>query len=181
MSELLKGVNVNKINIISKLIDVDMNIIDSINLTNDIERYIFDIYLKRVIKTCPCCHSKNIIIKGNIVRDIVGSQYNNKPSTLSVHLKRLKCKDCNSTFNDDNPIAYLSTSFSRQAVIHILDDLKPYNSTYSSVAKKYGVSVLSIMNLFDIFVQIDSLFLEFCLWMNSTFQDIQSINMHVCL
>lgn len=155
MSKLVKGVNVDNINIISKLIDVDIDIIDSINLINEDNRYIFVINLKRIIKKCPYCHSENIIIKGNIIRDIVGSQYNNKPSTLSVHLKRLKCKKCNSTFNDDNPIAYLSTSFSRQAVIHILDDLKPYNSTYSSVAKKYGVSVLSIINLFDTFVQIE--------------------------
>ena len=154
LSKLMKGVNVDNINIISNLIDIDANIIDSISLVNEEKRYVFVIYIKRIITECPVCHSKNIIIKGNVIREVVGSQYNNKPSVYSVHLKRLKCKDCNSTFNDYNPIAYLSTSFSRQAIVHILDDLKPYNSTYSSVANKYGVSVLSIINLFDTFVQI---------------------------
>ncbi len=69
MSKLLKGVNVDNINIISKLIDIDAAFIDSINLINEDNRYIFIIYLKRIIIECPYCHSKHIIIKDNIVRD----------------------------------------------------------------------------------------------------------------
>ena len=181
MSKLVKGVIVDNINIILKLIDIDANLIDSINLINEENQYIFVIYLKRIISECPYCHSKHIIVKGNIVRDIVGSQYNNKPSILSVHLKRLKCKDCNSTFNDENPIAYLSTSFSKQAVIHILDDLKPYNSTYSSVAKKYGVSALSIINLFDTFVQIERKTLPRILLMDEFYFSRHSKYKYACM
>ena len=32
-------------------------------------------------------------------------------------------------------------------VINILNDLKPYNSTYSSVAKKYDVSVTTVIDI----------------------------------
>ena len=39
-------------------------------------------------------------------------------------------------------------------VINILKDLKPYTSTFSSVAKKYGVSVSTVVDIFDRHVQI---------------------------
>ena len=42
----------------------------------------------------------------------------------------------------------------RTAVITILKELKPYNSTYASVARRFGISVTQVINLFDKYIRV---------------------------
>ncbi len=42
----------------------------------------------------------------------------------------------------------------RTAVVTILKELKPYNSTYASVARRFGVSVTQVINLFDKYIRV---------------------------
>ena len=62
--------------------------------------------------------------------------------------------NCLSSFSDVNPTAYDDWSFTRTAVISILNKLKPYNATYASVARMFGVSSTRVMDIFDTFVRI---------------------------
>ena len=73
---------------------------------------------------------------------------------MITYVKRYKCLDCNFSFSDINPIAYDDWSFTRTAIISILNKLKPYNATYASIARMYGVSSTRIMDIFDTFVRI---------------------------
>ena len=41
-----------------------------------------------------------------------------------------------------------------KSIISILNKLKPYNATYASIARMYGVSSTRIMDIFDTFVRI---------------------------
>lgn len=73
---------------------------------------------------------------------------------MITYVKRYKCIDCNASFSDINPIAYDDWSFTRTAIISILNRLKPYNATYASVARMFGVSSTRIMEIFDTFVRV---------------------------
>ena len=79
---------------------------------------------------------------------------NDQPVKMITHLKRYKCLDCNSYFFDTNPIAYENWSFTKVAIISILNKLKPYNATYASIARIFGVSTTRIIDVFDAFVRI---------------------------
>ena len=73
---------------------------------------------------------------------------------MITYVKRYKCIDCNASFSDVNPIAYGDWSFTRTAIFSILNRLKPYNATYASIARMFGVSSTRIMEIFDTFVRI---------------------------
>jgi len=42
----------------------------------------------------------------------------------------------------------------RTAVITILKELKPYNATYASVARRFGISTTQVINLFDKYIRV---------------------------
>ena len=71
---------------------------------------------------------------------------NDKPVKMITYVKRYKCLDCDFSFSNINPIAYDDWSFTRTAIISILNKLKPYNAIYASIAR--------IMDIFDTFVRI---------------------------
>ena len=73
---------------------------------------------------------------------------------MITYVKRYKCIDCNASFSDVNPIAYGDWSFTRTAIFSILNRLKPYNATYASIARMFGVSSTRIIEIFDTFVRI---------------------------
>ena len=75
-------------------------------------------------------------------------------------------------------LSEIKKTISQNTAASILEDLKPYNSTFSSVARKYNVSVTSVINLFDGHVQIPpGTVSEIMCWMNSTSADIVKISM----
>lgn len=59
----------------------------------------------------------------------------NFDSTIFYRQRRYLCKDCESSFIKTNPFTGNRYFMTPAIIINILDDLKPYTSTYSSVAK----------------------------------------------
>lgn len=103
---------------------------------------------------CPHCGSIHFISKGTQKKRLVSTPINDQPVKIITHLKRYKCLDCTSYFSDSNPIAYENWSFTKVAIISILNKLKPYNATYASIARMFGVSTTRIIDVFDAFVRI---------------------------
>ena len=68
-----------------------------------------------------------------------------------IHFKRLCCRDCGSSFYDHVPLADETTKIARVTQLHILEDLKPFNSVFASVARKYdnngNINFLKMGNL----------------------------------
>lgn len=97
---------------------------------------------------CPNCGSTHFINKGNRKRSLVSVPVNDKPVKMITYVKRYKCFDCDTSFSDVNPISYEDRSFTRTAIISILNRLKPYNATYASIA------ILKRMNSFKLYMEI---------------------------
>ena len=137
-----------------KLFDIKDDVVETFTVDHKESNYEIDIRFKPSRSSCPTCGSTHFISKGNKKRSLVSVPVNDKPAKMITYVKRYKCIDCNASFSDVNPIAYDGWSFTRTAIISILNRLKPYNATYASVARMFGVSSTRIMEIFDTFVRI---------------------------
>lgn len=137
-----------------QLFDIKDDDVESFTVDNNQLNYEINIRFKPSRKCCPHCGSMHFINKGNKKRLLVSTPINDKPVRMMTYVKRYKCLDCDLSFSDINPIAYDDWSFTRTAIISILNKLKPYNATYASIARMYGVSSTRIMDIFDTFVRI---------------------------
>lgn len=137
-----------------QLFDIKDDDVESFTVDNNQLNYEINIRFKPSRKCCPHCGSMHFMNKGNKKRLLVSTPINDKPVRMMTYVKRYKCLDCDLSFSDINPIAYDDWSFTRTAIISILNKLKPYNATYASIARMYGVSSTRIMDIFDTFVRI---------------------------
>lgn len=137
-----------------KLFDIKDDVVNTFTVDNNDSNYEIIIRFKPSRSYCPNCGSTHFINKGNKKRFLVSTPVNDKPVKMITYVKRYKCCDCNTSFSDVNPIAYEDWSFTRTAIISILTRLKPYNATYASIARTFGVSSTRIMEIFDTFVRI---------------------------
>lgn len=137
-----------------KLLDLkeeDLESIDSITHFNNAD---FIITLKITPHVCPTCGCITTTVKDYKTRKIKHKILINYNTTIHYRQRRYKCNDCGRSFVESSPFTCSRHVMSPVTVINILKDLKPYNSTYSSVAKKYGVSVSTVIDIFDKHVQI---------------------------
>lgn len=137
-----------------KLFDIKDDVVETFTVDHKESNYEIDIRFKPSRFSCPTCGSTHFISKGNKKRSLVSVPVNDKPVKMITYVKRYKCIDCNASFSDVNPIAYGDWSFTRTAIFSILNRLKPYNATYASIARMFGVSSTRIMEIFDTFVRI---------------------------
>ena len=137
-----------------KLFDIKDDVVETFTVDHKESNYEIDIRFKPSRFSCPTCGSTHFISKGNKKRSLVSVPVNDKPVKMITYVKRYKCIDCNASFSDINPIAYGDWSFTRTAIFSILNRLKPYNATYASIARMFGVSSTRIMEIFDTFVRI---------------------------
>lgn len=139
---------------IIKLLDLkekDLDFIESITKTESSD---FIIILKRSIQVCPHCGSLTDRIKDYKIRKLNHKVLIHSHSFIFYKQRRYCCKDCGKSFVEYSPFTGTRHILTASTVINILNDLKPYTSTFSSVAKKYGVSVSTVVDIFDRHVQI---------------------------
>lgn len=137
-----------------KLFDIPDDAVEELLIDNKDSFYEISIWIKPSRTCCPRCNSIHFVRKGNRKRSLVSVPVNDRPARIVTHVKRYRCSDCQCSFEDINPAAYGDWSFTRTAVISVLDRLKPYNATYASVARSFGVSSTRIMEIFDTFVRV---------------------------
>lgn len=153
-ADILLERSIYMLDFIIKLLDLkdeDIHYIDSISSFNDAD---FFIQLKVKDHICPHCGSFTHSIKDYKMRKISHKVLINFHSTIYYRQRRYICKNCGHSFIEYNPFSSSRYFLSPATVINILDDLKPYNSTFSSVARKYNVSVGTVIDIFDKHVQI---------------------------
>lgn len=138
-----------------KLFDIDDDTVDSFTVDIKDSTYEICVRFKPSRVCCPTCGSIHFISKGYKRRSLVSSPINDMPVKIITYVKRYKCSDCLASFSDINPIAYDDWSLTRTAIISILNKLKPYNATYSSIARMFGISTTRVIDIFDTFVRIN--------------------------
>ena len=112
--------------------------------------HIIVLHLKKETNVkCPYCDSKNIISRGTKSREFIHANKNEQDIRIKLYYHVYKCGDCLSYFQQDNPFILQGRKSTHTNDVLILNELKDINATFTSIAKRYGVSTTYVQNLFD--------------------------------
>lgn len=127
-------------------------------------------------KLCPFCNSFNIIVKDYKLRVIKHPTLTNHNSLLYYRCRRYKCKDCSSTFNEDNPFSVHKHRVSNLLKIEVLSELKKPFHTYSSVAQRFFISNTQVIKIFDSCIHVPRINLPTIICMDEVHLPLVSYN-----
>lgn len=103
---------------------------------------------------CPNCDWDHPKIKGYTDKTIHYSFPGETNTKLIYHARRYKCPVCGRTYYEHSPFVFKNMRISIKTVLAVLKDLKSGTETFSSTAARYGLSVTSVISIFDKHVQI---------------------------
>ena len=128
---------------------------DQIEEIKSLEDFNLELTLKKKVHYCPKCDKETMYVKGYTKRKISHSFLLNRETTFFYNCRRYLCKHCRASFTESNPFTLKDqTKISSYSIINILNDLRPYNATFSDVARRYHISVSKVIDVFDSYVQI---------------------------
>ena len=122
--------------------------IDTVKRNNVLYCYIT---LKNQKDSCPICSSIPVI-HGYKIKTIKHSISNNNPCFIIYRARRFYCKTCKHTYYEKNPFALKNDKLSTYTIYAVLNDLKDHTVTFKNVAVKYNLSVTSVINIFDTYI-----------------------------
>lgn len=103
---------------------------------------------------CPVCGNKTRSIKGYTKKKILHAAITYKACYIVYRARRYICGNCKKTFNEHNPFSYKNMKVSALTVSNVLEDLKSPTETFTTVAKRYGLSPTTVTSVFDSHVSI---------------------------
>ena len=68
--------------------------------------------------------------------------------------RRFYCKTCKHTYYEKNPFSLKHDKISTYTIYGVLTDLKDHTVTFKNVAEKYNLSITSVQNIFDSYVDV---------------------------
>ena len=143
-------------NFITDMLNIELDMIEKIaSLKQSDGSIVIKIRLVRnKNEYCPLCQQK-VKIHGYYSKKLIHSTLANRKCTIIYEQRRYRCDLCEYTFHEKNPFANVNDNLTYETKINILNDLKYVNSTYTSVALRYNVSVTQVTRLFDKHVDIN--------------------------
>lgn len=128
----------------------------SISYNSIAKEDIAHIHIKQVNHPIPCpnCEYEKPKIKEYVEKHITHSALSDRPCQIIYQARRYVCPICGRTFYEKNPFVFNSQKISTLTVFNILEDLKNFNETFASVARRHNVSPTSAASIFDSHVDI---------------------------
>ena len=97
---------------------------------------------------CPHCGHTTTYIKDYRLQTVKDLTVAGKPLIVTVRKRRYICKECNSTFTENNPYIKRYCHFSQRFYLESIKETLTLQS-FTSIARRVGVSVSSIIRWFD--------------------------------
>lgn len=97
---------------------------------------------------CPNCGHKTTYIKDYRIQTVKDLTVAGTPLTVTIRKRRYVCKECGSTFTENNPYIKRYSHFPQRLYLEAIKESFSLQSL-SSIAKRLGVSVTSIIRWFD--------------------------------
>lgn len=116
------------------------------------EDNIFYLHLKlkkQIEYTCTNCGCICSKIHDYVKKKIKHGLFLNNELIIFYYARRIKCNDCGKSFFENNPFSHKFDSISHYTKFQVLDSLRDFHSTYTSVAKLYHLSKNQVINIFD--------------------------------
>ena len=99
--------------------------------------------------TCPHDSSHHVQSNGYYTRRIVISDRLFEDTTVYLKVPRYYCKDCHTSFSEDFHLAPAGKTISYETVMKVMDLLKSPHMTFKEAAELTGISVSSVVRIFD--------------------------------
>ncbi len=139
---------------ITKLLNLkESDLQELVSLEKSDESIEFKLKLKPKPIVCPLCGG-TVKIHGYYPRKLTHSTFANRKCTILYQQRRYRCEPCELTFHEPNPFINSSECLTYETKLNVLKDLKYPEATYTSVARRYNLSVTKVMHLFDTHVSI---------------------------
>ena len=97
---------------------------------------------------CPHCGHTTTYIKDYRLQTVKDLTVAGKPLIVTVRKRRYICKECNSTFTENNPYIKRYCHFPQRFYLESIKETLTLQS-FTSIARRVGVSVSSIIRWFD--------------------------------
>lgn len=123
--------------------------VDSAHYKNINGNALLDVKLTPHYEPCPDCGALEPWIKDYRIKRIRHSVLADRKCTLIYHARRYQCRECSHVYLEKNPFVFKKMRISAKTVMNVLEDLKDYNETFSSVAKRYDISPTTAASIFD--------------------------------
>ena len=108
--------------------------------------------------SCPLCGVVNdYVCTGSRSQILKYSSAVEDNISIKLYRRTFKCKSCGHNFKESNPFTEAKRSTSLHKDMKILEALKGLNLNYTSIAKRFNVSVTYVTNLFDKKVDLNRL------------------------
>lgn len=133
---------------ITDMLNIDENLIESIDSVDKSDSLDLIVRLKKQNTVCPLC-KKPVGINCYKKRVLKHSTLVGRKCNIVYMQRRYICTECEKTFAEHNPFTSESNNMTIETVINVLKDLKLTNETYSSVAKRFSLSVPQVIRIFD--------------------------------
>lgn len=133
-----------------ELENYNVNLEDSDELIDSNKNH--TIYLKLNKEHNPCCpYCNSHLVKTRGYKTVTLKYSTTHEDNIKIVLKRQVyiCESCHHYFKQANPFEQDKSQITLQKDMKILEALKDINSTYTSVAKRFGVSPTYVIKLFD--------------------------------
>ncbi len=142
---------------------------------------IFAIKLERNDIPCPNCGCSHPLVKGYFHKRITHSVLSDRRCILYYQARRYKCPVCGRTYYEHNPFVFSSMKISSKVVFNVLDQLKDFNETFSSVARRNFISPTSVCSIFDSHVQLSRKKLPAALCLDEVYAFRSPESKYVCV
>lgn len=103
---------------------------------------------------CPACGFGHPKVKNYIKKNITHSLLADRKCIIIYNARRFICPVCRKTYYEHNPFVFSSMKISTKVVINVLEQLKDFNETFSSVARRNHITPTTVCDIFDKHVQL---------------------------
>ena len=97
---------------------------------------------------CPHCGYTTTYIKDYRLQKVKDLSLVGKPLIVTIRKRRYICKNCNSTFSENNPYIKRYCHFPQRFYLEVIKETFDLQS-FSAIARRMGASVISIIRWFD--------------------------------
>lgn len=136
------------------LFNLDPKDVQSIRYESRDGSIFFYIVLSQKNDPCPYCGHIHPKIKNYVLKKIKHSALENKHCEIYYKARRYICPLCNHSYYEYNPFVFKKARISTLTVIQCLEELRSFNETFTSVARRNHISPTSVCSIFDQHVQI---------------------------
>ena len=118
---------------------------------------------------CPHCKCSTKRIHDYRRRTLTHAVINDVYTTIVFNQRRYQCTACNKVFPESNPFTYPNRRTSKYVILRVMKMLRNPRMTFTQVADEVGLSVSSVIRIFDRYAGVTPISLPSCLCIDEVY------------